>query len=193
MSWGAGGGAIMTGGTDFRALHITYGAGAAFRWTAAGPATPFSLVVRAEEPIDFLYKLLHAYASVTYGNDPFNAGSEFFGLAMGATWAQYDFGYHGYYSGSYVAHAFGFSIHKDLAGAQLIEALPAHEEGPKPPPSTTPTIPALPVNPILPLPLPPLPQLPPPLESPNVKPECTTDMDCPGDNVCDEGRCLPPL
>ena len=35
--------------------------------------------------------------------------------------------------------------------------------------------------------------LPPRPEVPQTAPECTTDLDCPGDYVCEEARCLPPL
>ena len=190
ISWGAGGGALATGSTRLHAMQITYGAGGAFRWTAGGAAVPLSVLARADQPLDFLFHLFSTFASLSYGNDFVNAGSEFWSLGVGGAFQKYEFGYRGFYSGAYVAHSLGFSIRQDLSGTEIFENLPPPEEGTKP---TGPTPPVGPNGPVI-LPAgPKFAPLPPPPEVPQLAPDCTTDLDCPGDNVCEEARCLPPL
>jgi hypothetical protein len=195
VTWGAGGGAIATGTLPLRGMTFTYGAGAALRATNGGVALPLSVLVRVEQPLDLLFHLFSTFATLSYGNDYLNAGSEYWVLGAGGALGKYEFGYRGFYSGYYVAHTLGFSIRKDLMGAEAFEHLPPPEEehgkpvGPTPP--VPPTGPTPPVSP--PGPTPPVPQLPPPPVVPPAPPECQTDMDCPGDLVCEEARCLPPL
>jgi hypothetical protein len=110
-TWGAGAGAIATGSLAYRAMHITYGGGAAFRVvTNANFALPLSLLVRADQPLDFISPLLDSFVSVSYGNDFLNAGTETWVLGTGAAFGKYEFGYRGYYGSGVVAHTIGFSI-----------------------------------------------------------------------------------
>jgi hypothetical protein len=183
MTWGGGAGGIATGSLAFRAMRITYGAGAAFRVvTNASYALPLSVLARAEQPLAFVTPFLTGFVAVSYGNDFLNPGTESWVLGTGASVGKYEFGYRGYYGSGLVSHTLGFSIRKELVGAEVLDReIPAQEEnktggpsGPNPPE------------------VPSLPPLPPPPDVPQTPPECTTDSDCPGDDVCDEARCLPP-
>jgi hypothetical protein len=185
VTWGAGGGGIATGSFAYRAMRITYGAGAAFRVvTNANYALPLSVLARAEQPLGSIAPFLTGFVAVSYGNDFLNAGTETWVLGTGASLGKYEFGYRGYYGSGVVAHTFGFSIRTELVGAEVLEReIPAPEEtkpaGASGPGTNPPEIPSLP-------------PLPPPPDVPQIPPECTTDSDCPGDEVCDEARCLPP-
>ena len=187
--WGGGAGAIASAVLDFRAMHITYGAGAAFRVVTNGAfALPLSILGRVDQPFTFISPYLSAFVSVAYANDYLNGGTETWVLGTGASFAQYEFGYRGYYGSSVVAHTLGFSIRKEIFGAEVFERVIPEENKP-----TGPTPPVGPNGPTI-LPAgPKFPPLPPPPEVPQLAPECTTDLDCPGDNVCEEARCLPPL
>lgn len=198
ISWGAGGGALATGSLHFRATDITYGGGAAARMTAGGFAVPLSLIGRIEQPLDFAFHLFSTFASVSYGNDFLNAGSEVWSLATGAALGKYEFGYRGFYGNAYVAHTIGFSIRKDIEGAEIFERQIPQQQEPYPkPPTQGPTGPILPTGPVnqsVNPPPGPAVSLPPPPEVPQGVPaECQSDMDCPGDQICEEARCLPPL
>lgn len=184
--WGAGAGAIATGTLNYRAMQITYGGGAAFRVvTNGGFALPLSLLARADEPLEIISPLLTGFVSVSYANDYLNSGTEVWVLGTGASFGKYEFGYRGYYGTSSVAHTLGFSIRKELIGAEVLEREIPSEEEKKP---TAPTIPTGPT-----IKFPGLPPLPPPPEVPKIAPECTTDSDCPGDEICEEARCMSPL
>jgi len=191
ITWGAGGGAIATGSLFYRAAKITYGAGAAFRVvTSATFAAPLSILARADEPLNFISPLLNGFVAVSYGNDYLNAGTEMWVLGTGAAYGKYEFGYRGYYGSGAVAHTLGFAIRNEVLGGEIFEREVTPEEEKKP---TGPTGPVGPNGPTI-LPAgPKFPPLPPPPEVPQLAPECTTDLDCPGDNVCEEARCLPPL
>jgi hypothetical protein len=205
ISWGAGGGALALGSFHFRVMDISYGAGVAFRGTSSGVALPMSALIRAEQPLDFLFHMFSTYTALSYGTDFLNAGSASWSLALGGAYGKYEFGYRGFYSNSYVAHTLGFTIRKDLPGSEIFERnIPEEQKqpGPRvtPPPTTpgapgptTPTAPG-PTTPSAPLETPEGPpvSLPPRPELPTLPPECQSDMDCPGDNVCEEGQCIPP-
>jgi hypothetical protein len=185
MTWGAGAGAIATGTLNYRAMLITYGAGAAFRVvTNAQFALPLSVLARADQPLEFISPVLKGFVSVSYGNDYLNAGTETWVLGTGAAFGKYEFGYRGYYGSGSVAHTLGFSIRKELIGAEILEQAPTEEE-------KKPTGPTIPTGPSILFPG--LPPLPPPPEVPQLPPECTNDSDCPGDQICEEARCLSPL
>jgi hypothetical protein len=187
LTWGCGAGAIATGSLGYRAMRLTYGGGGALRVVTGGNfAVPLSLLLRADEPLEFISRVLSGFVTVSYGNDFLNAGNETWVLGTGAAFGKYEFGYRGYYGNGVVSHTLGFSIRKELIGEEILERTPTQEEN-KPGP-TGPTIPAGPT--IL---FPGLPPLPPPPEVPQLPPECTNDSDCPGDQICEEARCLSPL
>jgi hypothetical protein len=89
ITWGAGGGAIMSGSLSFRATRLTYGAGAAFRAvTSATFAAPLSILLRADEPLQFISPLLSGFVTVSYGNDYLNPGTETWVLGTGASFGK---------------------------------------------------------------------------------------------------------
>ncbi len=190
ITWGGGAGAIATGSLGYRAMRLTYGAGGAFRVVTGGNfAVPLSLLARADEPLEFISSFLSGFVSVSYGNDFLNAGNETWVLGTGASFGKYEFGYRGYYGNGVVSHTLGFSIRKELIGEDVLDREIPSEEEKRP---TGPTI--GPIGPQILLPAGPrFTPLPPPPEIPKIAPECTTDLDCPGDDVCEEQRCLPPL
>jgi len=149
ISWGAGGGVLASSPFRFRQADITIGGSVAGRETAAGFSLPLSVLLRADQPLEFTTKV-RAFTSLSYGNDFLNAGSEIWTLALGAAVGKYEFGYRGFYGNAYVAHTIGFAIRSDLE--DVLQPLEDEKKEPYPPPA--------PVNP---QPAPPPPPPPPAL------------------------------
>jgi hypothetical protein len=165
ISWGAGGGALASGSLHVKSTDITIGGSVAGRMTAAGFSLPLSVLLRADQPLEFTSKV-RAFTSLSYGNDFLNAGSEIWTLALGAAVGKYEFGYRGFYGNAYVAHTIGFAIRSDLE--DILEPLQEEKKEPYPPVNPQPS-PAPPPPP----PPPPPPVAPPPEPPPATAPEGT--------------------
>jgi hypothetical protein len=175
-SYGVGGGALGTIATDINPdFHISGAVAASARYANSGVSVPFTITGRVEKPR--LVYGMDAFVNLALSGDMISDGGGYTVIGAGVVTGSWQVGYQGFMGGGSMSHTLGFFKREEIKEVAYIEPVP-----PKPgvkPPTPLPPTPEIP-------PLPPAPEVPP------ATPECQTDMECPGDFVCYEHRCIPP-